>query len=307
MEEYDWSIYERNWYGYPPRKQGDLLIEELDLYGDPVALAWFPSNSLPPGLEKYIYKGELRLVHCQFMQRARFRKETFVLEGIKSRPDSPVCDGDAYAGLTTVSDHLMTGLTHTRTNPSSGKPAQRGIFGNPVASIRSIINHYWTIPPNISHLAIAPLSDCPFDPDVVVIAGNPRQITMTSRALQYFTGKAALGETGPGTCSSSWVATYLSGDAHYTLGCHGEFSIMGIDPNEICLSIPGEQMPVLCQVLELWRDRGKLLFQEPPPNEQREFVKAPYEGPYVKEDYLEDDYIPWDKRLKTPYIPWSER
>ena len=307
MGKYDWSIYERDWYEWPPKKQGELLIEELKLYGEPIALAWFPSNSLPPKLEKYMYKGKLRLVHCQFMQRARFRGEIYVLEGVRSRPDPPVCDGDAYVGLTTVSDRLMTGLVHTRTDTSSGQPAQLGIFGNPVASMRSLRNHYWTVPPNVKHLAIAPLSDCPFDPDVVAIIGNPRQITMASRALQYFTGKAVTGETGPGTCSSSWVAAYLSGEARYTLGCHGEFGIMGVDPNEICLSIPGEQMPMLCQALELWHKRGKLMFQEPPPNEQREFIKAPYDGPYTKEDYKEADYIPWEQRLETPYLTWSEQ
>ncbi len=307
MANYDWSIYEREWHDWPPEKQGEFLIQELKLYGDPIALAWFPANCLPPKLGKYIYQGTLKLVHCQFMQRARFRGETYILEGIKSRPDPPVCNGDAYAGLTAVEARLMTGVKHSRADLSIGEPAHLSIFGSPVASRRSLRNHYWMVPPDIKYLAIAPLSDCPFDPDVVTIIGDARQTTMACRALQYFTGKAVIGETGPGTCSSSWIAAYLSGEARYTLGCHGVFRTMFIDPTEICLSIPGEQMPTLCQVLELWRKSGKSIFQEASANEQSEFIKAPYEGSYTRRDYQKPDYISWDQRLETPYITWSER
>lgn len=137
------------------------------------------------------------MVHCQFMQRARFRGETYILDGIKSRPPPPVCNGDAYVGLTEVDDRLLTGLTHSRADPSTGRPARLGIFGSPTASRRSLRNHYWIVPPDIRHLAIAPLSDCPFDPDVFTIICTPRQATMASRALQYFTREATVGETGP--------------------------------------------------------------------------------------------------------------
>ena len=40
MVEYDWSTYDRDWQGCPPEKQGEILVKELQLYGDPVALAW---------------------------------------------------------------------------------------------------------------------------------------------------------------------------------------------------------------------------------------------------------------------------
>lgn len=250
------------------------------------------------------------MVHCQFMQRARFRGETYILDGIKSRPGPPVCNGDGYAGLTEVQERLMMGLTHSRTNPESGELPRLGIFGSPAASRRSLRNNYWIVPPHIKYLAIAPLSSCPFDPDVVTIIGNPRQTTMACRALQYFTGEATIGETGPGTCSSSWVAAYLSGKAHYTLGCHGVFGTMGIDPNEICLSIPGEQMPTVCEVLKLWRDRGKRMFTESPPNEERRFVQVPYDvsyGALARIDHEKGTKPSEPQGSETTYISWSER
>jgi uncharacterized protein (DUF169 family) len=304
---YNWSIYERKWYEWPPNKQGEFLINELKLRGEPIALSWFPETALPPRLEKYIYKGELKLVHCQFMQRARWREEIYILDGIKNRPDPPICSGDAYMGLTKVDDRFMAGLKHSRIDPSLNVETRLGIFGSPGSSRRNQRNYYWIVPPDTKYLGIAPLRLCPFDPDVVTIIGTPRQTTMACRALMYFSGKAVIGETGPGTCSSSWAAAYLSGEAHYTLGCHGLFGTMGVDPTEICLSIPSEQVPTLCQVLELWHERGKYIFQEAAPDEEREFVKAPYEGPYAKGDYLRPDYKSWDKRLKEPYKKWEDR
>jgi len=310
MSDYDWSIYDRDWGDWPPRKQGELLVDELKLHGDAIALAWFPPDSLPPKLEEHIYEGELKMVHCQFMQRARFRGETYILEGDKSRPGPPVCNGDAYVGLTDVDDRLMPGLTHTRADPSKRVPARLGIFGSPAASRRSLRNHYWIVTPEIKYLAIAPLSDCPFDPDVVTIISTPRQATMASRALQYYTGEAAIGETGPGTCSSSWVAAYLSGEPRYSLGCHGVFGTMGIDPTEICLSIPGELMPTMCDVLELWRERGKEMFGEAPPNEEREYIRAPREGPYNARARIDFELADKDasaESKRAPYVPWAER
>jgi len=64
MSNYDWSIYDREWGEWPPKRQGEFLTDTLELYGDPVALAWFPHSTLPPKLERYIYKGELKMVHC---------------------------------------------------------------------------------------------------------------------------------------------------------------------------------------------------------------------------------------------------
>ena len=307
MDEYDWSMYDRKWYGYPPKKQGEILVDELNLNGDAVALAWWPEKTMPPRLEEHIYTGPLRLVHCQFMQRARFRGETYILDGVKSRPDPPVCNGDAYMGLTPVFENLLSGAGHTRPNPERGGPARLGIYGSPAASRRNLIHDYSIIPPDIKYMGIAPLRDCPFDPDVVVIIGTPYQTTMACRALEYYSGLTPKSETGPGTCSSSWAAALLKGEARYTLGCHGVFGTMGIARDEICLSVPSELVPALCQNLELWGERGKKMFQEAPPNEGREFIKAPSDAEYTKDDYKKAGYVSWDERLGEPYASWKER
>jgi hypothetical protein len=85
---------------------------------------------------------------------------------------------------------------------------------------------------------------------------------------------------------------------------------MGIDPTEVCLSIPGEQMTTLCQVLELWKEKGKPLFQEAPPNEEREYIRALYEGPYRAHARVQ-----FERGVRSPekgdeepsYVPWKDR
>lgn len=311
-EDYGWEIYERKWYDWPLKKMGEFLIKELKLYGNPIAFAWFPtSGSMPPHLDEYIYKGNLHLTHCQFMQRARFRDEIYILDS-EARAGMPgTCAGDSYVGLMSREEYLdgrlMMGLSHTRTDPSLGVKARLGIFGSPVASRRAEYRDYHIVPPPVRYLAIAPLNNCPFDPDVITMVGNPRQLTMAARALMYFTGKSIHGNCGPATCSESWAAAYITGEPHFIIGSHGAFGSVGLDPCEFTLSVPSEQGRTLCEVLELWHERGKLMFQESPPNEEREFIKAPHDGEYSSGDYRKPDYKPWNKRLTTPYKNWMER
>ena len=312
MSDYNWAIYERKWYDWPPEKMSEFLIKELQLYGNPIAFAWFPTaDSMPPKLNEYIYDGGLKLTHCKFMQRARFRDEVYILDSEKRRGMSGACAGDSYIGLISreefIDGRLMMGLSHTRTDPSTGEEARIGIFGSPAASKRTELRDYHIVPPPVRYFAIAPLNNCPFDPDVVTIIGDARKLTMTARALMYFTGKAIHGNVGPATCSESWAAAYITGEPHFIIGSHGAFGMVGLDPSEFTLSIPIEQMRTLCEVLELWRERGKHMFQEDPPNEQREFIKAPYDAEFDQNDPSKPDYVPWDDRLEKPYETWAKR
>jgi hypothetical protein len=66
----------------------------------------------------------------------------------------------------------------------------------------------------------------------------------------------------------------------------------------------------MCSVLETWREKGKPMFTEQPPNEERDFIHAPYQGPYrahariqhergeVKPDPNAESYVPWADRRK---------
>ncbi len=246
------------------------LKTTLRLEGDPIALAW--SMEPPVGLEPY--DGGLKLAHCQFMQRSRFLGETFVLSLDNNYQG---CSGYSYIGLGDPPATLESGYLHSRL--SGGRP---GIFGSPGASRRSLETYYRIKPGTVKYFSCAPLSDCAFDPDVVVIVGDARTCTTAIRAAIYYRGGTVYGETGPGTCSTSWVAAYLTGQIRYTLGCHGVFGITGVDPKEITLSFPLEYLSETCAILEEWVDRDKPMLNDPEPNMARPWMKVPYDGPYVE-------------------------
>ncbi|OGP89962.1 MAG: hypothetical protein A2156_05955 [Deltaproteobacteria bacterium RBG_16_48_10] len=264
MVEKQWTRYRQN----ELETMAKTLKENLRLKGDPIALAW--GMEPPSGLSPYT--GNLKLAHCQFMQRSRFLGETFVLT-LESNFQG--CSGYSYIGLGDPPPTLKTGYLHSRL--PDGTP---GIFGTPAASRRCLRNYYWIEPNTAKYFSCAPLSNCPFEPDVVTIVGDARACTYAVRAGIYYRGGVVSGETGPGSCSTSWVAAYLTGEIKYTLGCHGAFGIMGIDPSEILLTFPMEWLPETCAVLKEWKERGKPMFYEDPPNEERPWMKVSYEGPY---------------------------
>ena len=310
MTNFDWHVYDRDWMGYPPSRQAELLINTLELYGDPVAMAWYPDGTLPPNLTKDIYDGSLRLMHCQYMMRSRFRLETYVLDSTRARPEldkAPVCNGDGYVGLTSIIEGTEHGAWNSMTKPKSGQLATPRIYGTKVASIRNLSNDYTIIPNVYRYLGISPLSDCPFDPDIVVLFGNPKQMLYASRALQWYSGITPKSRTGPGTCSSSWAEAYMTGEPRYTIGCFGVFSVMALNPNHIALSIPSEMIPQMVNVLEQWVKRGRPLFNEQPPDENREYILAPKDAEYIKADLYKSNYVSWKERLPEPYKSWTER
>jgi len=262
------NYYKRIYYDWPLERMAKTLKEILRLRGEPIALAW----NMEPPFGTVPYAGNLKLAHCQFMQRSRFNRETFVLTRNNNYQG---CSGYSYIGLGDPTPTLKTGYLH-----SQRPDGKLGIFGSPGASRRSLLTYYWIEPNSVKYFSCAPLSNCPFDPDVVTIIADARTCTYAIRAAIYYRGRSVYGETGPGTCSSSWVAAYLTGEVKYTLGCHGAFGRMGIDPSEICLSFPIEWLPETCANLEEWEERGKPMFHEPPPNEERPWMKVPHEGPF---------------------------
>ena len=100
------------------------------------------------------------------------------------------------------------------------------------------------------------------------------------RAGLHYRGGWVKGETGPGSCSTSWIAAYLTGEIKYTLGCRGVFGLMGIDPKEVCVSFPIEWLPEVCANLEEWKENNYLIFNESPPNREKPWMKVPYDGAY---------------------------
>lgn len=264
--------YKRNYHDWPLERMAKTLKENLRFKGDPIALAW--TMEAPYGTEPYA--GGLKLVHCQFMQRSRFHGETFILD-VDHVDD--ICAGYSYIGLGEPPQDMASGYSWSRRK--DGNPT---IYGSPGAARRVKERYSGITPGTVKYFCCAPLSDCPFDPDVVTLIADPKTCVYAIRAAIHYRGGVIEGITGPGTCSASWIHAYLSGEIRYTLGCRGVFGLMGVSPTEICLSIPIEALPEICQNLEEWSgyDFSTLypLYGEEPSDEERDWMKISYEGPY---------------------------
>lgn len=260
--------YKRQFGDWSLERMAKTLKEVLRLESDPVAVGW----SMEPPFGTTSYEGSLRIVPCESIQRSRFHRETFV---VNAETVSQICPGYTYHGLGVADTALKSGNQWSRRE--DGKPA---IYGSPGAGRRVKEKYRFIEPGTADYFSCAPLSSGAFDPDVVIIIADPRTLMYAARAAIHYRGGIVSGVTGPGTCCSTWIASYLTGEIRYSLGCFGVFGFMGIDPSELVLSLPIEWLPETCSNLKEWKERGLPIFKEGPPNEDRPFMKAPYEGPY---------------------------
>ncbi len=168
--------YKRKYYDWPLERIAKTLKENLQFKGDPIALAW----TMEPPHDTEPYTGDLKLVHCQFMQRSRLNGETFIL-GVDHNDD--ICAGYSYIGLGEPPPNLASGYSWScREN---GKPF---IYGSPTAA-RRVKEKYRNIAPGtVKYFCCAPLSESPFDPDIVTIIADPRTCTYVVRASIHYRG-----------------------------------------------------------------------------------------------------------------------
>jgi uncharacterized protein (DUF169 family) len=105
----------------------------------------------------------------------------------------------------------------------------------------------------VNTVAFSPLSELPFDPDVLIIIANTSQTEILLRSMSYRTGKmwaskysAAIG------CAWIYVYPYLTGELNYTitgLG-HGMKRRNLFPEGRQLVSIPFDLLPSMLQILE---------------------------------------------------------
>jgi uncharacterized protein (DUF169 family) len=92
-------------------------------------------------------------------------------------------------------------------------------------------------------VVLAPLAHAPFDPDVVLLYGNPAQLMLLLSAMQreryeYF----EFSFIGEGACSDSLAQCLVKGKPALAIPCYGERSLGGVTDDEIVLALPPGEM-----------------------------------------------------------------
>ena len=96
------------------------------------------------------------------------------------------------------------------------------------------------LPEGEKFIAFFPLDQMPFEPDVVLIFGNPSEIMELVWKITGQTGErlhAGIGGIGA-TCGECTAQTIISGKPNISIGCCGSRRFGRLDANEIMLSLP---------------------------------------------------------------------
>jgi uncharacterized protein (DUF169 family) len=95
----------------------------------------------------------------------------------------------------------------------------------------------------------APLAAAPFEPDVVLVCGNARQVMLLSEAAQAAGAGAESGLMGRPTCAALPEAL-RSGRAVASLGCIGNRVYTDLADDELYFAVPGKHLAGVIDKLE---------------------------------------------------------
>jgi dephospho-CoA kinase len=106
-------------------------------------------------------------------------------------------------------------------------------------------------------LAMAPLVYNPFDPDIVLIYGNPAQMMLLINALQFEDYEVMQFHcVGESSCSDAIARCYLDGKPSLTIPCYGERRYGHAQDDELVIALPADVMDKLLRGLEALYKRG---------------------------------------------------
>jgi uncharacterized protein (DUF169 family) len=99
-------------------------------------------------------------------------------------------------------------------------------------------NDYYRIPVG-GAIILAPLTKQKFEPEVLLMYGNPAQIMMILCGLQKVKyERFSFSFIGEGACTDSLAQCYVTGKPAVSIPCYGERSMGGVSDDEIAIALP---------------------------------------------------------------------
>ncbi|MBA7674612.1 hypothetical protein ES703_82832 [subsurface metagenome] len=112
-----------------------------------------------------------------------------------------------------------------------------------------------------SHLLIAPIEITDFEPDVIVIYGNPAQAMRLVQAVVRGTGSSVSATaTGSGDCGDIVARTTLSDQCQFIMPSGGDRAMGGAQDHEVIFTMPKSKVEAVLKGLE---DTHKAGFRYP--------------------------------------------
>lgn len=205
----------------------------LGLEREPVAVKFIRREEMIP--EGFVPEPGRR--YCQVLMEASEGKEVLLT------PETISCPAAAAAlGFKPLPEKLETGEML----------AAFGIFATPEAGKKTI--HSMPRLPMGEHKAVAvcPLGEAPFEPDVVVLESRPEHLMWIALASVRREGGRLDFSTAilQATCVDATILPFLSGKINAALGCYGCREATNMIEEECVIGFPGSQLARIMGELE---------------------------------------------------------
>jgi len=129
-----------------------------------------------------------------------------------------------------------------------------GWFAN-VEEARKQMAAYPLVPPGEA-VVLAPLAAGKFDPDVILIYGNPAQMMLLMNALQFKDyERFQFFFIGEGACADGLAQSYTTGKPALAIPCMGERAFGTVTEDEMVLALPPKMMVKAVEGLQALRER----------------------------------------------------
>ena len=128
-------------------------------------------------------------------------------------------------------------------------------FAN-VEEAKKQMAEYPLVPPGEA-LVVAPLAAGKFDPDVILIYGNPAQMMLLMNGLQFKDyERFQFFFIGEGSCADGIAQCYTSGKPSLAIPCLGERAFGAVTEDELVMALPPGMMAKAVEGLQALRGRG---------------------------------------------------
>jgi uncharacterized protein (DUF169 family) len=130
-----------------------------------------------------------------------------------------------------------------------------GWFAN-VEEARKQMAVYPLVPPGEA-VVVAPLASGKFDPDVILIYGNPAQMMLLMNGLQFKDyERFQFFFIGEGACADGLAQCYTTGKPALAIPCMGERAFGAVTEDELVMALPPGMMAKAVEGLKSLKSRG---------------------------------------------------
>jgi len=221
------------------RTARDTIVDVLGLVSEPVGIGFVRRGENPP--EGHAVPPGRR--YCQALMEARRGARVLLTPGNTSCPAAAAAFGFRPLPPKLASGEMLVAF---------------GIFGSLEAG-KATVDSMQRLPMGeYAAVALGPMAEVGFEPDVVVVEGTVEQAMWIALAARYQVGGRAAFTTAilQATCEDATLVPFLTGKLNATLGCYGCRDATDMGTEETVIGFPRALLAAVTDGLRALGDRA---------------------------------------------------